>query len=121
MPAKFKGSENRIVNRKIVGKRHFYLHATSTDEIVKAYENDNTKPKLKNKYKNELVKRGVLSYQSSTLIRARIGSCVKRIVKETRFPSGIAEKNTMNYTMTYRGVKYVKSVKTESGVKEASK
>jgi hypothetical protein len=29
---------------------------------LKAYENDNTKPKLKNKYKNELVKRGVLSY-----------------------------------------------------------
>ena len=57
MPAKFKESENKIVNRKIVGKRHFYLHATPTEEIVKAYENDNTKPKLKNKYKNELVKR----------------------------------------------------------------
>ena len=62
MPAKFKESENKIVNRKIVGKRNFYIHDTPKDEIVKAYENDNTKPKLKNKYKNVLVKRGVLSY-----------------------------------------------------------
>ena len=121
MPAKFKESEGRFVKRRKVGMKHYYLHATPTDELLKAYENDNTKPKLKNKYKNELVKRGVLSYQSSTLIRARIGSCVKRIVKETRLPSGTAEKNTMNYTMTYRGVKYVKSVKAESGVKKASK
>ena len=121
MPAKFKESENKIVNRKIVGKRHFYLHATPTEEIVKAYENDNTKPKLKNKYKNELVKRGVLSYQSSTLIRARIGSCVKRVVKEIRLPSGTTEKNTMNIELTYRGVKYVKAVQPASGVKKTSK
>ena len=62
MPVKFKESENKVVNRKIVGKKHYYMHATPTEEIVKAYENDNTRPKDKNKYKNELVKRGVLNY-----------------------------------------------------------
>jgi hypothetical protein len=62
MPAKFKESEGRFVKRRKVGMKHYYLHATPTDELLKAYENDNTKPKLKNKYKNELVKRGVLSY-----------------------------------------------------------
>ncbi len=121
MPAKFKESEGRFVKRRKVGMKHYYLHATPTDELLKAFENDSTKPKHKNKYKNELVKRGVLSYQSSTLIRARIGSCVKRVVKEISLPSGITEKNTMNIELTYRGVKYVKAVQPASGVKKTSK
>ena len=62
MPVKFKESEPLVRNRKRVGTKHYYMHTTPTEEIVKAFENDNTKPKLKNKYKNELVKRGVLSY-----------------------------------------------------------
>ena len=62
MPVKFKESEGLYRNRKKVGQKHYYMHTTSTEEIMQAYENDNTKPKLKNKYKNELVKRGVLSY-----------------------------------------------------------
>lgn len=62
MPVKFKESEPLIKNRKRVGTKHYYMHTTPTEEIVKAFENDNTKPKLKNKYKNELVKRGVLTY-----------------------------------------------------------
>ena len=118
MPVKFKESEPLIKNRRRVGTKHYYMHTTPTEEIVKAFENDNTKPKLKNKYKNELVKRGVLSYQSSTLIRARIGSCVKRVV--TNRPFGDME-NTMNVELTYRGVKYVKTVQPASGVKTASK
>ena len=61
MPAKFKESENRIVNRRKVGMKHYYMHNTSTEELLKAYESDNTKPKHKHKYRNELVKRGVLS------------------------------------------------------------
>ena len=69
MPVKFKESEPLIRNRKKVGMKHYYMHSTPTEEIVKAFENDNTKPKLKNKYKNELVKRGVLSYQLSQLHR----------------------------------------------------
>ena len=121
MPVKFKESEPLVRNRRRVGTKHYYMHTTSTDQLLKAFENDNTKPKLKNKYKNELVKRGVLSYQSSTLIRARIGSCVKRVVKEISLPSGITEKNTMNIELTYRGVKYVKAVAPASGVKKTSK
>jgi len=61
MPVKFKESENRIVNRKVVGKKHFYLRNTSTDDLLEALEKDSTKPKHKHKYRNELIKRGVLS------------------------------------------------------------
>ena len=61
MPAKFKESENRVVNRRVVGKRHFYLHNTSTEELLEALEKDSTKPKHKHKYRNELIKRGALS------------------------------------------------------------
>ncbi len=62
MPVKFKESEGLYRNRKKVGMKHYYLHATPTAELVEAYERDSTKPKHKNKFKNELVKRGVLSY-----------------------------------------------------------
>ena len=62
MPAKFKESTGLYRNRKKVGMQHFYMHTTSTEELMSAYENPNTKPKHKNKFKNELVKRGVLSY-----------------------------------------------------------
>ncbi len=60
MPAKFKESSAKIVNRRKVGMTHYYMHTTPTEELVKAYENDNTKPKHKQKYRNELVKRKVL-------------------------------------------------------------
>ncbi len=62
MPVKFKESTGLYRNRKKVGMQHFYMHTTSTKELMDAYENPNTKPKLKNKFKNELVKRGALSY-----------------------------------------------------------
>lgn len=58
MPAKFKESSAKIVNRRKVGMVHHYLHATSTDTIVEAVLNNNTKPKHKQKYRNELVRRG---------------------------------------------------------------
>jgi hypothetical protein len=58
MPAKFKESSARIVNRRKVGMIHYYLHATSTDELVEALLKSSTKPKHKQKYRNELVKRG---------------------------------------------------------------
>jgi len=61
MPAKFKESQTRVVNRRKVGMQHFYLHNTSTDDLLEALEKDSTKPKHKQKYRNELVKRGVLS------------------------------------------------------------
>jgi len=62
MPVKFKESEPLIRNRRRVGTKHYYMHNTSTEELLSAYENDNTKPKLKDKYKKELVKRGELTY-----------------------------------------------------------
>jgi len=62
MPAKFKESEGLYRNRKKVGMKHYYLHTTTTEELLKAFESDSTKPKHKNKFKNELVKRGVLAY-----------------------------------------------------------
>jgi len=62
MPVKFKESTGLYRNRKKVGMQHFYMHTTPTAEILEAYERDSTVPKLKDKYKKELVKRGVLSY-----------------------------------------------------------
>ena len=60
MPAKFKESSKILVNRdaKKYKTVHHYLHATSTDTIVEAVLNNNTKPKHKQKYRNELVRRG---------------------------------------------------------------
>ena len=62
MPAKFKESEGLYRNRRKVGMKHYYMHATPTEEILEAYEKDSTVPKKKAKFKKELVKRGVLSY-----------------------------------------------------------
>ena len=62
MPVKFKESAAKYVNRRKVGMQHYYMHTTPTAEILEAYEKDSTVPKLKAKYKKELVKRGVLSY-----------------------------------------------------------
>lgn len=63
MPAKFKPSERILVNRaeKKYKTVHFYLKNTSTQDLVSAVENSNTKPKNVQKYNNELVKRGVIS------------------------------------------------------------
>lgn len=69
MPAKFKPSE-RIVNR-VRGQRmntasaknkrfkHYYLKCTSKEELFDAINSSRTKPKHKQKYLNELVRRGV--------------------------------------------------------------
>ena len=40
MPVKFKESENKVVNRRVVGKKHYYMLSTSTEELLKAFEND---------------------------------------------------------------------------------
>tara|TARA_R110000796_G_scaffold1388_2_gene5544 strand:- start:1454 stop:1657 length:204 start_codon:yes stop_codon:yes gene_type:complete len=59
MPAKFKESAVRIgATRRKIGMTHFYLHSTPTSTLVEAVQNDNTRPKHKQKYSNELVKRG---------------------------------------------------------------
>jgi hypothetical protein len=58
MPAKFKESSVKMVNRRKVGMVHYYLRNTSTDELVEAVLKSSTRPKHKQKYRNELVKRG---------------------------------------------------------------
>ncbi len=59
MPVKFKESTARIgKNRKKVGMVHYYLKNTPTDELVEAVLKSSTRPKHKQKYRNELVKRG---------------------------------------------------------------
>ncbi len=60
MPAKFKPSAKILVNRqqKIYKTVHYYLRNTSEEELVEAVLSSNTKPKHKQKYKNELVRRG---------------------------------------------------------------
>ena len=69
MPAKFKPSE-RIVNRargqrmntasaKNKRFKHYYLKCTSKEELFDAINSSRTKPKHKQKYLNELVRRGV--------------------------------------------------------------
>ena len=61
MPAKFKESVKVVVDRQSRKMKtvHYYLKNTPTQEIEKALESTNTKPKHKQKFRNELVRRGV--------------------------------------------------------------
>ncbi len=61
MPAKFKESARVMVDRKnkITKVVHYYLKGTSTKDLVAALENSNTRPKHKQKFRNELTRRGV--------------------------------------------------------------
>lgn len=62
MPVKFKESSKILVNRAANKHKtvHYYLRNTSTSDILEAYQKENTKPKLRQKYKNELVARGAI-------------------------------------------------------------
>ena len=62
MPAKFKESSKVLVSRA-TGKYktvNYYLKNTSTEELLEAIEKSHTKPKHKQKYRNELVRRNAL-------------------------------------------------------------
>ena len=58
MPQKFKPStvvkDFKTSKTKV---QHFYMHTTSTEELLEAFNKDSTAPKVKQKIKNELVKR----------------------------------------------------------------
>lgn len=61
MPAKFKQSEVKIDPK--TKKRynvHHYISHISTDELVETMNKTFTKPKIKDKIRKELVKRGVV-------------------------------------------------------------
>jgi len=64
MPTKFKPSvviaekqSNGTIKKR---NQHFYMKNTSTKDIVEMYEKSNTLPKIKDKLKKELFRRGVL-------------------------------------------------------------
>ena len=60
MLTKYKPSEVKIDRQtKVKSIQHFYIKQLSQDELFKMLNGDNTKPKLKQKIRNELSRRGV--------------------------------------------------------------
>ncbi len=60
MPMKFRPSQ--VVKDRQTGKtrvQHSYMKCTSTKELLETLEKSNTQPKLKQKIRNELVRRKV--------------------------------------------------------------
>ena len=61
MPTKLKPSTksyNRQTNKTTV--KHYYMKSIAESELVALYNNDRTKPKLKQKIMNELTRRKVI-------------------------------------------------------------
>ena len=60
MPTKLKPSE-KIVDRqtKKVSVKHYYIKSYPQEELFKELNKDNTKPKHKQKNRNELSRRGI--------------------------------------------------------------
>ena len=58
MPVKYKPTQS-VVQRgtKKVTTMHYYMKTQSLKELLECYNNDNTKPKLRQKVKNELIRR----------------------------------------------------------------
>ena len=60
MPTKYKESAVRVDRQtKKVSIEHFYVKQISQKEAFELLNNDNTKPKVKRKIRNELVRRGI--------------------------------------------------------------
>ena len=61
MPAKFKESVKVLVNRdaKKYKTLNYFMHATTTKELVSAYDSTSTTPKRKQAIRNELIRRRV--------------------------------------------------------------
>ena len=60
MPIKLKPSVKRVdrANKKVTIE-HTYARSQTQDELFEMLNNSNTKPKVKQKIRNELVRRGV--------------------------------------------------------------
>ena len=58
MPVKYKPTQS-VMQRgsKKVTTTHYYMKTQSLKELLECYNNDNTKPKLRQKVKNELIRR----------------------------------------------------------------
>ena len=65
MPMKFKASiakaEKQSNGTVAKSNEHYYMKCTSTKNIMEVYEKASTAPKIKDKMKKELVRRGVLN------------------------------------------------------------
>ena len=62
MPVKLKPSQKKFVrggNPKTAPIEHFYIKQTAKEELFKMLNQSNTKPKVKQKIRNELVRRGI--------------------------------------------------------------
>tara|TARA_B100001559_G_C16429722_1_gene589225 strand:- start:323 stop:541 length:219 start_codon:yes stop_codon:yes gene_type:complete len=60
MPTKYKESAVRVDRQtKKVSVEHFYVKQISKDEAFKMLNDNNVKPKVKRKLRNELIRRGI--------------------------------------------------------------
>ena len=60
MPTKYKESATRVDRAtKKVSVEHFYVKQISQEEAFKMLNDNNVKPKVKRKIRNELVRRGI--------------------------------------------------------------
>jgi len=65
MPTKFRPSMKQRMKGGGMQTVHFYMHTTSTEELLEYINNPSSKPKVRQKCRNELTRRGV-SYDSAT-------------------------------------------------------
>lgn len=59
MPVKFKPSHKSFVKGKGTKIEHFYIKNISKEELIEYINNSSGKPKIKQKARNELARRGV--------------------------------------------------------------
>ena len=62
MPFKFKETTKILVDRQAKKYRtqNFYMHATTTDQLLEAFNSSSTRGPRKQKIRNELVKRNAI-------------------------------------------------------------
>tara|TARA_B100000927_G_scaffold177248_1_gene142773 strand:+ start:2500 stop:2721 length:222 start_codon:yes stop_codon:yes gene_type:complete len=67
MPTKLQKSQvTRDRNTGQFKTQHFYIKNISKTELIEKYNADNTKPKVKQKIKNELVRRGGVRFYNES-------------------------------------------------------
>ena len=66
MPTKLRASGKKWLKDPVTGRstnrwvqEHYYIKTFSTKELFEELNKDNTKPKVKQKIRNELVRRGI--------------------------------------------------------------
>ena len=60
MPTKYGKTQKRVDRQtKKVSVEHFYVKQISKDEAFKMLNDNNVKPKVKRKLRNELIRRGI--------------------------------------------------------------